>query len=266
MDTLKNENSNETSNVEVMPSVTADDKSASFGGSFSPPIVRAGIMPEIKGLELLKEAGSTVDIGKTIKDMFSTIRNMESQLQKVLSINVSLEKDLKASREIIADLRAERVGYIEKITALNEELPSKKELQAEIDHLIEERNNVQPMVRDMRINVENMKKQVQASEDRISELEEEKSDLLKDIIFYEKKLNSAIEKLSYYEKELNVLKGERTINNKKLKSFEKESRRYRDEGFRLTMELANSKSALSELHAKLAETKIMADKSFYDSE
>jgi len=242
-----------------------DDVSENNSGTFMPVLANQSLMPEIKGFELLEKIDSTLNVGKTINEMFSIIQNMESQLKKVLSINGTLEKDLKASKEMITDLKTEKLSLENKIAALEEEIPSKKELQAEIDHLIKERNDAQPLIRDMKIKVDNMKQQMATFRERIVELEEEKSDLLKEINFFEVRMDAAVKKASVYEKEINILKGERIVNQKKLKYLEDKCRKYLNENDRLVRELRESKEAIHEIHARLADTKLKAKKSFYET-
>ncbi len=231
---------------------------------FSPPaLLNRNLMPEIKGLELLKSAGSTIDIGKTIQEMFSTIRNMESQMEKVISINATLEKDLKASKEVIAELKVKQAKDEEKIKYLEEEIPSKKELLAEIEHLTEERNKVQPLLHDMKIKVKEMETDAKFHKERVGELEEEKSDLLKEITYLEVRMDTAVEKINSYEKEVNTLNGERVVLRRKLDSLNEKYNRRGYENMKLSNDLRESRNSLSDLHSKLAETKISSERSFY---
>ncbi len=229
-------------------------------------MLEAYSMPEIKGLELLKKAGSTVEVGKTIKEMFSSIQSMESQLNRVLSINATLERDLKASKEVISDLKVVQTRLEQTVVDLEEGIPSKNELQAEIDHLIEEINSVQPQLREMKIEVAHMKDEVVAGKTRVDELEEEKSDLLKEITFLEAKLSAAREEVRAYDKENTTLKGERLIHVKTINGLEKNSMEFQRERGRLMSELKDSKDALNEIHSRLAESKVKAKRSFYGAD
>ncbi|KPJ99415.1 MAG: hypothetical protein AMK71_09800 [Nitrospira bacterium SG8_35_4] len=218
----------------------------------SPVIIETGLMPEIKGLELLKKAGSTLKVGRTIKDMFSVIKNMESQLKKVLSINASLEKDLRDTKDVISDLKDEKVRLENEIADLEEELPSKRELQSRIDHLIEERNSAQPQIRDMRIQVDDMKKEVSKYRERLEELNEEKSDLLLEISFLEERHKAALKKIAAYERESHTLKGERLINSRKMKALEKDMKKCIFEKGMLAAELEDAKTAVHRIEAGLS--------------
>ena len=185
----------------------------------------ASTLPEIRGVELLRDASGTVDVGKTIREMFLCIQNMEKQLNEVLSINASLERDIKSSRELITNLRTEKQDLQRTIDTLNHEIPSKRELHAEVDHLIEERNSSQSYVVDMKAMVDKARHEAQDYKDRVAELQEEKADLLKDIAYLESKISAALKKINTYAKEINILKGERHIHRERLAKLEKS---YRD--------------------------------------
>ncbi|MBF0554223.1 MAG: hypothetical protein HQK96_06630 [Nitrospirae bacterium] len=181
----------------------------------------AGTLPEIRGVELLRDASGTVDVGKTIKDMFICIQNMEKQLNDVLSINASLERDVKSSKELITNLRTEKHDLQRTIDTINREIPPKRELQAEIEHLIEERNSSQSYVVDMKALSDKAKYETQVYKIRIEELQEEKADLLRDITYLETKISAALKKINAYAKEINILKGERHIHREKIVKLEK---------------------------------------------
>ena len=66
------------------------------------------LMPKIRGLDILKEGGYEVDFEKTIQDMFAVIKNMENQLEKVMGINDLLERDLKETNDLNAELKADK--------------------------------------------------------------------------------------------------------------------------------------------------------------
>ncbi len=233
-------------------------------GSTEHAIIDTSLMPEIRGLELLKKAGSALNVGRTIKDMFAIIKSMETQLKKVLAINASMEKDLDASKEVISNMKTEKQLLEQRITDLEHEMPSKRELQAEIDHLIEERNIAQPRISDMKTEVEKVVQDAGSLKNRIGGLEEEKSDLLKEIGFLEVKVGTSMKKVKAHERAINMMKGERLIMLKKMKSLGNDCKRCEDEKDQLVGEIKESREAINEVNLKLAETEISSKKAFYE--
>ena len=58
---------------------------------------REAVIPRIKGLETLNESVFSVDLEKTVSDMFTVIKNMEAQLERVMTIRVSRKNGAQAS-------------------------------------------------------------------------------------------------------------------------------------------------------------------------
>ncbi len=228
-----------------------------------PDKIQETFIPQIKGLEFLKDGGYAVDLEKTINDMFMVIKKMETQLEKVLTINALLEKDLRDSKEVIADLMAEKSTLESAIARMHEEMPSKRELQMELEHMLDERNDAQKIIRDLKLKSQKMQEFVIRSQEKSGSLEEEKSDVITEINFLESRLNAAVEKIGAYERDLNILKGEKLANVEKIKALEDELNATLDDKYRLTGELQKSQRAMAELHAAITDTKLHAKKSFY---
>lgn len=222
--------------------------------------------PNIKEIELLKEGVYAVDLEKTINDMLMVIKNMESQLNSVLNINATLERDLKDSKEIVAGLKKERGELESRLLKLEEEIPSKRELQIEIDYQIEERNKAELLIRELRAQLDNVsEKQVQNLRRR-SSLEDQKQDYIIEINYLESQLHTATETLRHYEKEINLLNGEKLALTEKMKNIQQEFKENVEEKYQLINDLKASRMAVDELHNALTETRRQVTMSFYKGE
>jgi len=228
-----------------------------------PDIAKEAIMPKIKGLEILKEGVYAIDLEKTINDMFMVMKSMEAQLERVLTINSQLEKDRNEAKEVIVELKESKSQLEDKIASMEAELPSKRELQMEIEQLIEERNNIQPRIRDQESKVKKMQETVIQHQRRVGNLEEEKRDAIAEIDFLESRLNTAAEKIKSNNNEINELKGERLAHVEKIKTLEAELTAALDDKYRFINELKMSQKAVAELHSAISEKKLQAKRSFY---
>jgi chromosome segregation ATPase len=229
-------------------------------------IPREAIMPKMKGLDILKEGIYTVDLEKTINDMFLVIKNMESQLEKALTINTLLEKDLSEAKEVIAELKDSKSKLEDTIERMESEAPSKRELQMEIDQMIEERNNAEISIREMKSQVKKMQETVIQHQQRSGNLEEEKQDVITEIDYLESRLRDAAKEINHCKKEVNTLRGEKLIHEEKIKSLESDLQETLDEKYRLIRDIKTSKKAVDELSSTLSDKKLRAKKSFYKSE
>jgi chromosome segregation ATPase len=227
--------------------------------------VQQTIIPKIKKLETLKQGVYAFDLEKTISDMFMVMKNMEVQLEKVLRINSVLEKDLNEAKEMIAGLKEAKWQLEQTISHMEMEAPSKRELQIEIDQLIEERNDVQTRIRQMGSKIEKLQGVVIDYQKRSGDLEEEKRDFMSEITFLESKLNTATEKTAEYKNAINLLQGEKLAHMEKSKFLEEELNEALDDKYKLMSELKDSRKAVAKLHAALSDKRLQAKKSFYES-
>lgn len=230
-----------------------------------PETAREAVMPRIKGLEILKEGVYAIDLEKTINDMFMVMKSMETQLERVLTINSHLEKDRNEAKEVVVELKESKSQLEAKIARMESELPSKRESQMEIEQLIEERNNMEPRIREQESKVKKMQETVIQYQSLIGNLEQEKRDAIAEIDFLEPRLNTAAEKIKSNNSEINELKGEKLAHVEKIKILEEGLNAALDDKYKLINELKMSQKAVLELHSAISDKRRQAKKSFYNS-
>ena len=221
------------------------------------------VIPKIKGLDTLKDGLYSIDLEKTINDMFVVIKSMETQLEKVLGINSFLEKDLHVAKERIAELKKSKIELENTISRLEEEIPSKRELNIEMDYIINERNQAQKDIHKMKSNLNKMQKTVVKFKKEVGDLSEEKKDVISDVNFLEDRLNNALEEISNLKREIKILKGEKIAIIDKNSSLEVEVKELLEDKYNLIKQQKESKKAISELNNALDEARVLVKKSFY---
>lgn len=222
-------------------------------------------LPEIKGLELLMEGIYTVDVERTIADMTEIIKNTETQLDKVLTINAHLGKDLKVSKEMIAYLKNENKRLADKIEQMEGDVPHMRELQAEIDQLIDERNKSHNIINDFRHKAEIAQVSVSEGQKRIYELNEEIKDYKREIGYLENKLNGTIEQLSSTKKKASILYSENIAYKDKINRIEAQLKESLDERYKLLRELKDSKATIGEIRSSLTAARLQSKRYFYEA-
>lgn len=224
---------------------------------------KSSAVPEIKGLELLKEGGYDVDLEKTIDDMFVVVKSMESQLGKTLGLNALLEKDLNDYKKMVAELAEAKKQLEEKIIRLEEEMPSKRDLQIEIEHLEAERNFAQASICELKSQLEKTKEALSEIREKAGSLDDERKDALSEVNFFESQLNRVTQTVVQYESEIIRLKGENMAQAEKISALEKELGETIYEKQRAQKELKETKEAMNEFRSALTKSKLEAKKSFY---
>jgi len=228
-------------------------------------VARNGILPDIKGIEALKDGIMLGNVERTVDDMARIITNMESQLQRYLSMNAALEKDLNDSKEIIANLRAEKDSALEKITALETEMPSKRELQVEVDLMVEERTSVQNQIHAMNQKFLQTQGALDEYRKQITRLERDKADAVAEVNFLESRANAAKEQNNAFKDQIALLKKEKNAYQQKIIDLQEECQRELEQKYVLTRDLKVAKERVAELHREITDTKLNAKKSFYEN-
>jgi chromosome segregation ATPase len=226
----------------MTPSALKEKEASKEHHSVAPGSVTAGetdqaIISEIKGLEILKEGTYAVDLENTISDMLDVIKRMEAQLESVLNLNAKLESDLDASKGLIVDLHSEKTHLEEKISRMEEEMPSNRELLLEIDELTEERNDAQATIHAMKSKIERLQAEIHKNLKQIGRLKEDKQDIILEMDYVEAKLNAALKKNHDNRNEMDALRGERLTLIEKRRFLESELIETNKEKFRLFQEL-----------------------------
>ncbi|SLM32776.1 Putative ATPase involved in DNA repair or chromosome segregation. Homolog to OMM_5 MMP and DMR_40870 of RS1 [Desulfamplus magnetovallimortis] len=217
-----------------------EDKGASAGDSAAKvnETIDEILLPELQGLEILKEGTYVIDPEKTISNMVTVVKKMESQLQSALLLNSDLEKDLDDSKVMIIDLRAEKSELEAIIKRMGDEIPSKRELQMEIEYLTDERNSAQIKIRDLKQTIEKMKQQLASYKEKITDLEEDKKDYRVEADYLVTKLNAALDKNKLHMDEIKELSQEKRAAVEKIRMLEQELRKADEERYRIYKERA----------------------------
>ncbi|MBF0450776.1 MAG: hypothetical protein HQK75_08755 [Candidatus Magnetomorum sp.] len=190
------------------------------------------VMPQISGLEVLKEGTFSVDLEKTISDMLLVIKNMEAQLERVLNLNAAYEREIDTSKGMILKLKTEKNELLKKIEQMEIDIPSKREMQIEISHVEEEKNDALRRNRDLMIAHDSMKKEMAKLTDIISAFEEEKVDARMEINYLEVQLKTQQVKNKQYDDVISAMRGEKIALTEKLITLQDELKQAYSEKFK----------------------------------
>jgi chromosome segregation ATPase len=238
---------------------TVSEKSSSANAALSPETavapnrndthheVKSPYIAEIKGLASLQDATYSVDLEKTVEDMAAIIGNMESQLNQVLSINAVLQDDLTTSKQIISELREDKVKIKKELAAIEIELPSKREMQMEMDQLVEERSSSQNRIHSLKSKIDTMNSTVEELRKQIVQVEMEKNDAVSEVGFLESNQSAVRQQVGSQEQKITRLKTEKVHHQKKIINLQDECQRAMEEKYSLLRELQEAQDILSEV-------------------
>jgi chromosome segregation ATPase len=206
------------------------------------------VMPQISGLEALKEGTFSVDLETTISDMLLVIKNMEAQLERVLSINASLEKETETSKDMVLQLKNEKIQLQTKIEALELQMPAKRELQIQIEHLSDEKNQLIHQNQNIQATNDLNQKKIDKLNEMINSFEEEKIDARMEIDYMEVQIKSHQTKLKNYADKINALRGEKIALTEKLKSMQDELKQAYADQFKTYQDVKQNRQKQEDNH------------------
>ncbi|GFK92313.1 manetosome protein Mad25 [Fundidesulfovibrio magnetotacticus] len=198
----------------------------------------------------LQRDGASVDFENVIAEMLGAIQDMETQLSSVLEINTLLETDLNQAKERIRELRQEREKLLSTIARLEEEMPSKRELQMVIDQLIEERSDAEITIRDLRRRDEQVGAVLKGLQDAQRALEDSRAQLQSELAAVEVRLEAALKDCGKLETRNRALEEKNAANAAAIKELEADLRMALDERFRLSIELDETRRALAAMQGR----------------
>jgi len=190
-------------------------------------------LPELKGLDILKEGTYAIDPEKTIYNMVTAVKKMEVQLHETLHLNSDLEKDFNDSKVLILDLKAEKAELENIILRMEEEIPSKRELQMEIEYLIDERNSTQGKIGDLKHKIVELNKNAEQQNEIISNLKEDKNNNKVESDYLVIKLDSLMKNNRIHLDEIKKLNRENLAKDEKIKTVEQELKKADEERFKM---------------------------------
>ena len=204
-----------------------------------------------KSATFLKSGARGIDVEKTLADMFSIIRSMETKLSHVLQINALLERDINQAKERITELKLERDRLHERLAKKDEEIPTANELRMVIDQLLEERNDAELKIRDLKRQRDQDTEAFIQAQNRVEELESERKDFVTEINFVESRLSVALDAARQAEERLAFLEAQASSDNQKIKDLESDLQIILEEKFSTAKALRDTKQAMAELQGRM---------------
>lgn len=205
------------------------------------------LLAEIKGLGTLKDGAYSVDFDNTVENMAHIISNMESQLDQVLSLNAVLKNDLNSCKEIIVENKVEKARLEEAISQLQAQMPSKRELQMEIDQLVDDRSDAQNRIHALNATCTTLTENLSELRKQMAKLAIEKEEAVAEINYLESCQNGVREQNTSLQERINQLKQEKISYQTKVIALQEECQRAMEEKYALVSEIREAQEIIKEL-------------------
>jgi len=121
---------------------------------------------------------------------------------------------------------------------MQEDMPSKREFQIEIEYLIDERNVAQRKIKDIKEILAKKEKQIEQYKEKISDLEEDKKDYSVETDYLVRKVDVLLENNKTHIAEIKQLNQEKRAAIEKINLLEQELRKVDENSYRIYKDLA----------------------------
>ena len=152
------------------------------------------ILEQLKKISELKIENFTwlsgAKLEDTVKEMFSTIKDLEGHLRDVLTLNASLREEMRDSRKVKDKLQKEKEAAEQKAAALERQIPRVQDLEKRLDLTIEEVERFRALYRKEKERLEKIVTSNKMIASQAEKIREERDDAYREIVVMEDKLKS----------------------------------------------------------------------------
>ena len=152
------------------------------------------ILEQLKKISELKIENFTLLSGAkledTVKEMFSTIKDLEGHLRDVLALNASLREEVRDSRKVKDQLQKAKAAAEQKVATHEREIPRVQDLEKRLELTIEEVERFRALYRKEKERLEKIVAGNKMIASQAEKIREERDDAYREIVVMEDKLMS----------------------------------------------------------------------------
>jgi len=223
--------------------------------------------PAASGVEsgsLLGGEGSLLH--DTVGTLSRMIKDLEKQLERMLSVNEALEKDLDSERKRTAQMERERNQLRDELERTRQELTTLDDLRSEIGHLGHERSRMAATVEELGRQLADTDQEYRKAEQLISRLSAERDNSIEELQSLEAQFDRAMEMVADLRIRLASLAEERDALVSRTKAVETQLRMTEEQRDILKVEVDESRKALEEIRRQVADACVLSQRYYSQQE
>lgn len=188
-----------------------------------------------------------------LSSLNGSIRQLEEQLERMVSANEALRQDLEAERSRRLALEGQRDQLQDKLRLTESDDADRENLLGELDYLNRERARLAATVRQLtqRVSAEEQKRDKQAR--ALEQLRAARDEALEEILAVESQFDRALSVVTHLQAQLTSALEERDTLTARLRAARVQLDELREERDALVEEVEQSKAALDEIRRSLVE-------------
>ncbi len=206
-----------------------------------------------------------VHLRDSVAGIYDMVKDLEVQLNHMVSINEAADRDLEATRRSLRDIEKERDELLLQMERMKMDAQSSTDLREELRHMTRENERLIEQMRSSETKTEAWERRREEMKSEVGEAELEVSDLREEVECLEAQVSQAAEYIDTLRGEITATRDARQQQTRKVDLIEQRLQVVTEERDALRQELNESRSALEEIRRSIMDTNMQSQLSYYDS-
>lgn len=210
-------------------------------------------------------SGDDGHLRDSVAGIYEMVKDLEVQLNHMISINEGAERDLEAARKRQQELEKERTDLKRRIEKMELDAQSSAELREELRHMTRENERLIEKLRSAETQTEHWEQQRKALGAKVGGIQSEREELREEVECLEEQLGQTVQYIDRLRDDLKQTRDAKQQQARKTDLIEQRLHVVTEERDALRQELNESRSALEEIRRSIMDTNIQSQLSYYDT-
>ncbi len=215
---------------------------------------------------VLAAAGTgDVQLRDSVAGIYEMVKDLEVQLNHMITINEAAERDLESSRRAVRDLERERDQLLRKLEQAKLDAQTSLELRDELRHMTRENERLAEQLRAAEAKAQAWQEKRGELSARLARAQSEREEANEEVECLEAQLAEVRRYIEKLRTELNAARETRQHEARKTELVESRLHVVTEERDALRQELNESRAALEEIRRSIMDTNMHSQRSYYES-
>jgi chromosome segregation ATPase len=191
---------------------------------------------------------------RDLRTLGGVIRELEDQLERMISANEALTEDLAKERRLRAAAESNRDELSERLAHAEHELAANESLHGEVRHLHHEHTRLSASIRELEVRLEVAERDAERQGQLVARLRAARADSVDEMQSVEAQFEHAMQVIARLRSQLGAASEERQASWAECRAFEERLRHMQRERDAFRSEVEVSRAALDEIRRSLVES------------
>jgi chromosome segregation ATPase len=198
------------------------------------------------------------DLSSEMQTLGSVIKDLEGQLDRLMSVNETLKQDLDVERQRRVELQGRVAQLQDELLGAQREIVDNENLAAEVAQLNQERARLAGAIRELEQQLSDARRERDRQQELIQRLRGSRADALEEVQSVESQFERAMQVVAQAKAELTIMTEERDALGGRLRVAEERLQQVEEERDVLVAEVDESRALLDEIRRSLVDACVVS--------